>query len=311
MPKITDTNYHLPIYTPIQYYHKLSSGRTEPLLVRCANTENTSERKDIVLKLSDGVMSHDAKCRELIASFIAKELDIHVPEPVLIHLSQESLLIFEGTDVHNRVEMALTLGYSFGSEWAGDGYNEFVKNVYLPFELLSQAFSIFVFDVLIGNADRRIEKQNLKTYQNDVIIFDHESAFGFVFDPFPNKTPSIIPASDKVWIQKHLLYEVLKKNGYFGESDIFKEQNIFVEQNILTDTISDFDSTPQKNYTQDLDTILQKIRSLDNNFWEKIQSHVPVDWQQGHEQVSKIESYISQITYNIPIFRQQIIALFS
>lgn len=280
MPKITDKAYILPIYTPLQFLQVLSSGRTKPVLVRCIATTEPTNKEDIVLKISGVEISNDAKCREIIASFIAKELDILVAEPVLVHINETSKIIFEGTEVFERIENAL--GFNFGNKWAGDGFNEFVKDITLSEDLLPQALWIFLFDVLILNADRRLEKQNLKTYKEEIIIFDHESAFGFVFDIFPNLYPWIIQEIDKKWITKHLFYGTLRKY-YLADSADMKQM------------ISSF---------------IAKLRSLDAQFWEKVQRLVPQEWQQGHTQVTKIQQHISQIIDNLRDFETQINALF-
>lgn len=272
--EISDT-YQLPVYQPIRYIAKLSSGRTEPLLVTCLNVADNNIRQEIVLKPTSNVMSYDALCRELLASLIAKKLEIQVAEPVLVLLDAESLKLFEGTDAYHQVKNAL--GYNFGSIWLGDGYNEFVKGFSLHNKLY-KALQIFVFDILIANADRREDKQNLKTYQENIAIFDHESAFGFVFDIFPNKTPWIISEADKGWITKHLFFDALKK--YNTPNTVSHGIAIICNYIIL--------------------------RLSDETFWNELPNIIPKEWQQGHEQVPKIITHIKTMVANISIFETEL-----
>jgi hypothetical protein len=278
MLKITDTNYELWEYMPLRYIQTLSSGRTAPLLASgiCKQNQNKGE---IVIKLADATMSADAMCREIIAAWIAKEIDINVAEPILAMIDNISLLAFQQTEVYHRVAQAK--GQNFASKWAGDGYSEFVVGFTLKGNLFVKALHIFIFDVFIINADRRFEKQNLKTYQDDIVIFDHESAFGFVFDIFPNASPWLLKPNDKEqWIYKHLFYSEIKKSQ--------QDYELAVE----------------------IDNFVNRFQKLDNHFWEKVKWTIPATWQEKHNQIEKIETYLTKIINNSDKFAQEIKELF-
>jgi hypothetical protein len=87
-----------------------------------------------------------------------------------------------------------------------------VNEIALSKILFEQALAVFVFDVLVMNADRYAKKQNLKQNGKEIIIFDHESAFGFVFDISPNLEPWFFQSYDQEWMQNHLFYSEIKRN---------------------------------------------------------------------------------------------------
>lgn len=273
MLKITDPAYKLSTYLPLSHQETLTSGRTAPLLVRGVCTQ-TSQKDDIVVKLSDSTMSNDAKCREIIAAFIARELGILVAEPVLVEISNEVLLAFKEPSINTRMKNAI--GINFGSKWAGDGYSEFVNPVKLPPILVEQALYIFIFDTLIHNADRRAGKQNLKNNGREIVIFDHESAFGFVFDIFPRKDSWVLNEMDKKWIKNHLFYKEIRNK--YTRFDVSKE----------------------------IDKFKFTLEKLDNSFWNKVKGLIPISWKGGHNQIVKIENFLSSITQNTDKFLEQL-----
>ena len=277
MLRITDAGFQLSEYIPLTFIQELNSGKSCPLLVRSV-CEQTSTKDDIVVKLSDHIMSNDAKCREIIASFIANELNIRVAEPMLVHINQPIIDTFKDKpELFKRVSDAV--GINFGCKWAGNGYNEFVNDTELPPNLFDDALNIFIFDILILNADRRPSKQNLKQNGENIVIFDHESAFGFVFDILPNKSPWILTEHDKEWIKGHLFYKNIRKN--YNRFDVNKKINNFTS---LIPKLNDF-------------------------FWERVKEFVPSEWQNGHQQIAKIEAYLSKINQNIEKFQDQIIEI--
>lgn len=273
MLKITDNQYTLWDYVPLEYVQELSSGKSMPLLLRCICAQD-QQKDEIVVKLSNNIMSHDAKCREIIAAFIANELGLLVAEPVLVHINQDTLLAFKDNPHHQRVHNAI--GKNFGNKWAGTGYNEFVHGFTLNQNILLKALNIFIFDVLIVNPDRRFEKQNLKTYQDNIIIFDHESAFGFVFDIFSNPTPWVFADYDKDWIRKHLFYTELKKNY------------------------------PNTILPQNIDNFMSVITTINAQFWHKAKALIPTEWQQTHNQIDKIQARFDLINNNTSQFSNAI-----
>jgi hypothetical protein len=87
----------------------------------------------------------------------------------------------------------------------GQGLN----NHQLPF-----AQTIFAFDVFIQNTDRTNNKPNMMTNGYEMVIYDHELAFGFIFDLFTNPQPWVIRNVDLEWINKHVLLSRIKGKDF-------------------------------------------------------------------------------------------------
>jgi hypothetical protein len=65
------------------------TGANQPMVIQGVCRE-TGVKGDFVVKYRGAPrMSIEASCRELIASFIAMELDLFVPEPAIINVSKE------------------------------------------------------------------------------------------------------------------------------------------------------------------------------------------------------------------------------
>lgn len=266
MQSIKDPDYKLPIIDPLRKHRSFSNSANKPLLITGVEMQ-TGVKGDYVVKLTRAKrMSESAAVRELIAAFIAMELELPVALPALISISANSISLLEGEEYDIAKQ---SLGFNFGTRYV-DNFQTLVVNQTLPEVLLDSAWEIFVFDVLIQNADRSHEapkKPNILTNGKELLIFDHELAFGFVFDLSfnRNKEPWIIRDLDKLWIEKHCLFRSLK-------GTVFDEQNL-----------------------------LHKFVRLDNEFWSKSWEMIPDSWK-NKEQFEIIQSFISQIVSNKSTF---------
>ena len=245
--KITDANYFLRYVEAIQGTRTFGSGTTEPMLIRGICT-TTGEKADYVLKFVNSPrMSVEASSRELIASFMAMELELNIPEPVIINVTQQFVETLRGKQGYKAA--ANSIGINFGCRYI-EGFMELIWNQKLSEGQVDQARKIFAFDTLISNSDRRFDKPNLLSDGEKIIIFDHELAFGFVFDIIKNQTPWIFTDADKYWIRNHFFYSTLTSNKY------------------------------------QFDDFIQRFNRLNKNFWDKATVLLPDNWHK--EQVKDI-----------------------
>jgi hypothetical protein len=70
------------------------------------------------------------------------------------------------------------------------------------------AVRVFAFDALIQNPDRRFDNPNLGTRGNEIIIFDHESAFSFLLAILPSTEPWKLSA--EVYLDNHVFARSLR-----------------------------------------------------------------------------------------------------
>src|SRR5690606_3498170 len=179
-----------------------------PLVVTAVDTQS-GVRGDYVVKLNASERMHEqARLRELVAAFMAIELDIPVVVPAVIDVGADFVETLQGKAFYGKASRSL--GYNVGSEY--------LKNMptldnHIPLSEAQKANGqhIFAFDVLIENVDRNFEKPNMLTDGNRLVILDHELAFGFAFalSFLRNPTPWIIAERDGEWIRKHCLHKRL------------------------------------------------------------------------------------------------------
>ncbi|MEJ0056019.1 MAG: HipA family kinase [Bacteroidota bacterium] len=248
----------------------------KPLLITGVDID-TGKKKDYVVKLMRAErMSGAATMREVIAAFIAMELELPVTLPVAINVSIDFINLLKGENEY--IVASKSAGPNFGTLYV-DNFQTFAINQDIPNMLLDSALEIFAFDVLIGNADRSHEppkKPNILTNGKELLIFDHELAFGFIFDlPFVrNKQPWVIRDIDKLWIEKHCLFRSLKGLK-------FEEHNL-----------------------------VHKFARLDDAFWDRCWELLPTTWK-DKEQFEIIKAFLSQIVSNRDLFVKNLQLLLS
>ena len=262
---ITDPNYRLPQLTARQYDNTFRSGANQPGLIT-ARDQLTRQSVNCVVKFRGAErMTTEACARELLAAFIAQEWGIRVVEPVLVDVRPEFVELERGKP-HYQL-LVNSIGLNVGSVYIR-GYDTIP--VYQPLNdvELPQAQHITLFDIFIQNADRRIEKPNLMSNGQELVIYDHELAFSFIQALFRNPTPYQLREHDRGWIENLFLLHKIKRFP-------------------LPET-----------------SILQAISRLDNNFWDRAFDLIPSAWRT--DQLTEIRSFLTQIVNNADVFLQSI-----
>jgi hypothetical protein len=237
--KLTDPDYFLPEIFALQAEKVFGSGTTQPMLIRgiCKKTHVKTEY--VVKYINSPRMSAMSSCSELMAAFIGLELGLKVAEPAIIEVTQEFVETLKGRDGYKTANNSL--GINFGCKYER-GFMEFASNQQLNDEQYEQAGQIFSFDIFISNSDRRKEKPNMLTDGDNILIFDHELAFGFVMDIIKNPTPWIITDYEIGWIKNHYFYPILKGNEH------------------------------------NFDEFVDSFTVLDEKFWDKLRKTIPEVW---------------------------------
>ncbi len=199
-------------------------------------------------------MSSEASMRELLASFIAMEMDIPVVEPAIIEISIGFVDLLRGNDFWMVANQSL--GRNYGSKYIRE-HSTLLANKSLNNHQLPIAQDIFAFDMFIQNPDRTINKPNLLSDGNDLVILDHEIAFGFIFTPFISANIWEMKDEHKGWIRHHYLLPLIKGKDFNFEGFSAKLAN-------LTDT-----------------------------FWEKAAQLLPSEWRT--DQFMAIKEILSRI----------------
>lgn len=277
MASIKDPTYTLPVIEPLQKHREFVNSANRPLLIRGIDV-NSREKNDYVVKLMDGErMSESAAMRELLAAFIAMELELPTALPALISLHMDFLMLLQDDPQVYQIAQK-SLGYNFGTLYVPN-FQVLAMHQDLPNSLQAVGMDIFAFDVFVLNADRSHEapkKPNILTNGKELLIFDHELAFGFVFElKFNrNKQPWIIRDSDNHWIRKHCLFRSIN-GGLFDQADL-----------------------------------LHKFARLNADFWTRAWELIPEPWK-DKQQFDTIKTYLGQIVAHRAIFVKNLQLLLS
>ncbi|EHM7982830.1 HipA family kinase [Elizabethkingia anophelis] len=262
--KITDDGFSLRKIFALEHLEKFDSGATFPMLIRGVCKE-TQIKGEYVVKYMAGRIDKDASCRELLGSFLAMQFDLYVPEPVLIEISGDFVNTIEYLSDLSYINNCI--GDNFGSEYM-PGFIQILNEQTLNGIQITDAVNIFAFDILISNADRRVDKHNLLSDGKRLMIFDHELAFGFLFAIVQNTKPWIIAEEDLYWIKNHIFYNRLKQ---------------------IKPRFDDF---------------VERLDIIDEKFWLRADTFIPREWQTSG--YLKIKKHIAEIKKNKDVFLQQL-----
>lgn len=271
MNKITDADYYLPNIFAVSPLGEASNGTTAPVIIRGIDERTYSESEEYFVKpIAAERMSANASMFELLAAFMAKQLGLNVAEPALINISPEFAELCKGKTYFFRIQKSI--GINFGTRNFGGGFITWLPETHLPFNLEEEALKIFVFDLLIQNADRGHQKTNINTNGKELKIFDHELAFSYT-------TLIGIPITEE-WR--------LDENG-FERDLIFK--HIFY-------------SHLKRKLGLPIDQIVESIGVLDKAFWQHAEKLIPSEWMNNN--FEKIKQHTQSIVNNIDNFKKEI-----
>ncbi|MBL7935407.1 MAG: hypothetical protein JNM51_06330 [Bacteroidia bacterium] len=264
--KVTHEDYVLHEVEALEGRETFDSGANKPLLIR-GIIKQTGEKGDFLVKFNAAErMNPTACCFEYIGACMAKELGLLPAEPVIIEITQDFVDQSVGKDWWGMANKSK--GDNYGCYFVEGGRN-FPKGEPLSAQQYREAQNIFAFDVFLINPDRRDEKQNMITDGKNILIFDHELAFGFIFELFNNNsTPWIISEVDKNWVKKHYFYPYLKGNDVeFG-------------------------------------SFVDKFVNLDARFWSKIEENIPDIWKVEH--IKTIRNRTEEFIKNKDLFTEEL-----
>ncbi len=265
MIRVSDPSFELPVIHGTTFSNKLQYGKTKPIIILGHDTKTTNLNSYVTKPIGFPEMSIEKSLREILASFIAIELELKVPNPALMYISNEFLEANIGNEYYSMLENSI--GYNFSTKYLEGFHNLSVNELGVNanyFDLLN----IFLFDILIDNCDRRQENPNLLTNSEEIYIIDHELAFTFILELFPNAEPWKITDSQLQSYRNHILFRYLKKKNNFDYS--------FVDS----------------------------FERLENSFWNKVETLIPKEW--SNQVYEKIKTNILIKIDNLNNYREEI-----
>ena len=162
---------------------------------------------EFVIKLAGSESGTKGLVCEVIASQFANDLDLRIPVPVLLEISNEFAATVpnpEIADIMNR-----SIGWNFGSKKLLASYSVVLPNKPLSVDLRRAAAEILAFDAMIQNPDRRLTNPNCLTNGDEIVILDHELAFSFLAGVLFWKPPW--ENGDLNFMKEHVFYDLLRK----------------------------------------------------------------------------------------------------
>jgi hypothetical protein len=203
--------------------------------------------------------------REIYGNLLAHFFGIVTPDISLVNIPLEFHTVQFNPELKTMFQRSP--GLNFGSKTL-TGVPIFQPSV--QSDLISEAMSIFCFDMLIRNSDRRVANPNLFHTSSSLIVFDHEQAFPY---SHPQMLLGGLPAPwdlNEPWIKQHVLYSDLKKYGMPG----------------------------------DIDTFISELDMLSDDFLATIEEQIPVAWRA--EELSNISAYIISARNNAAKFKRSL-----
>jgi hypothetical protein len=260
MIMITEPDYKIPIIEALTPHRFFESGANKPLLI--TGVDSDGKKGDYVVKFKGaGRMSNEACMRELLASFIASQMGIRIVSPVIVNISKHFIDLLIGNEAWEYANKSLDFNY--GSDYL-EKYMTMLPTQDLNNNQLRYAQTIFAFDLIIQNPDRTNEKPNMITDGTEIVIYDHELAFSFVMDIFPNLKPWEIRQSDLGWINRHCLLPKIKGKEF------------------------------------DFPGFSERFDNLDKDFWDIARNLIPEEWYS--DQFQRIKQHFSAICNNKDAF---------
>lgn len=193
----------IPLYDAIEFIKVMEGGSTRPWQV---TVNQNGEPVPYVVKLYP--LPHNENCtvlKECICSLLAPQFDLETPEIALINFSQPFL---DGLKPELRqVLKTRDPRIKFASrlvEPPYENYSPALHNAYLEsFDI----GSVYAFDNLILNVDRRNDKPNMFFKTGKVVLIDHE----LTLETWANARNAVL--NNSPWThnyKRHLFHAVLR-----------------------------------------------------------------------------------------------------
>lgn len=249
---------------------KFQGGANEPYLIFCRDRA-TTELDDYVIKFYGfRNMSLEASMREILASFLAIELDLKTPHPVIIDISEQFIQSTVGKYVYTAASKSI--GKNFGTKYIKNGAEFKLLSPNIIQTHINSLVDILIFDLFIENCDRTISKPNMFIANNEINVIDHEKAFSFIFD---------LPMLRNIEPWKFTQYQIETLRGH-----------------ILFNFIKNSDIN---------DSIFERISHISDDFWKKASSLIPEEWM--GPQFDDIKDYLNLKIKNIFSFKNNILEI--
>lgn len=196
--------------TATKFTKAMSTGRTRPLLLGCEDARGGTF--EVVVKLRGPEMTARTQLAELIASQLADDLGLTVPQAAVVNVPPGFETVISDPELARLVRGSH--GLNFGSVHLGTGFTTWPPDRNPMGVQRDQAADIFAFDALIQNPDRRTANPNVWARSDRLGVYDHEQAFSFLAVPILGGAPAPWTAAQHSqafrFLEQHVFYRSLR-----------------------------------------------------------------------------------------------------
>ena len=157
-----------------EFIRQATSGRTRPILTLCES--ETDKPLEVFCKVSAGCFEGvTSLAREVLASCLAADLNLPVPQPYLVEISLDLVSTVTDIDMRHRLQNSCAVG--FGSARVENQFSAWTTGNRVTDAMLPSALGTLLFDAIIQNSDRRLSNPNCLVAGDHLRLIDHELAF--------------------------------------------------------------------------------------------------------------------------------------
>jgi hypothetical protein len=195
----------------------MDNGRTKPLVLECVQIPDSilidldtpaAQRREFVVKaIGNPEVDESLIIRELLGNILARSYGLITPEPALIRIS-EPFANTVNPILSRKYGFQIAPGIAAGCEFIRGGLTPPPTNLFFTQEELASLAVLFGFDLVAQNPDRLPLRPNFGLMGKNVVAFDFDQCFSFLYLIFSPGQPWEV--SKHGIAQKHFCYPSLK-----------------------------------------------------------------------------------------------------
>ena len=189
-------------YEATKFHRAMKRGFTSPFLISAVHV-TTGVEEVLVVKSRAGYKNRQgAIFKEIFSTLLARELGIQTPEPVIVHLP-EGFEFAAADDKHISELIKSSEGLNFATIHLGNDWKPWNKGRSRSIST-DDLETIYSFDALIQNADRKVDNPNLQWKGDQVVALDFDRALDYVDSQTMDKAWRTVIAM--LQVKEHVLH---------------------------------------------------------------------------------------------------------
>lgn len=183
----------------------LREGRTRPLVLGCRPLDQGQPKATMVVKARGcpEISFNWQLVAELVGNSAAKQAGIHTPDPCVVLVSPEAAQAINKSLSQESETFRVEPGWAAGCRYI-ERIAPWTDSQSTSHLLKAQARTLFAFDMLTQNPDRRKEKVNCAMLRGELLAFDFEMCFSHLFLPIVGGTKPPWDLLDTPLARNHL-----------------------------------------------------------------------------------------------------------